>query len=235
VIDRLEEINSYRERVLELVVTDESQTELMQQAKEGADYLRETRQMVEGLHKDLKARALAEGRLVDSVKKFLIGEFEPLENHLKTQRDFVKIQAAKKAAEEAKKQAEEDARQKEEMRKFEAEKEQALIKLAQEAKAREDAANEALREAERKAKAEAAKVEADRLAAEKEANEKIRAAEKAAADAVENNRRLEAEAEAARLKVLEMTTAKPKADDDRELCCPHCGGSFLLSQAVGGF
>lgn len=79
-----------------IVVTDENQKELMAEAKEGRLLLKAKRIEVEKVRKSLKEQSLSEGRLIDSVAKYLTGLIEPAEKHLELQEKFVEIQEQNK-------------------------------------------------------------------------------------------------------------------------------------------
>lgn len=74
-----------------IVVTDESQIELISQAKEGKMLLKSKRIEIEKIRKALKEQSLNEGRLIDSVAKSLTSLIEPAEKHLELQEKFVEI------------------------------------------------------------------------------------------------------------------------------------------------
>jgi len=82
---------SWALRAKEIVVTDESQVELMKQASEGRKLLKTKRVEIEKTRKDLKAASLAEGRAIDDIAKALTALIEPTEQYLQLQEDFKKI------------------------------------------------------------------------------------------------------------------------------------------------
>lgn len=75
-------------------VTDASQTADMAMAKTGRLFLREKRIAIEKVRKDLKEQSLREGKAIDGIANVLKALIVPIETHLKTQEDFVKIQEA---------------------------------------------------------------------------------------------------------------------------------------------
>ena len=95
-----------------IVVTDASQVTEMAMAKTARKKFSDLRIEVEKTRKALKEQSLRKGQAIDAVAKFIVSLIAPIEEHLKLQEDFVKIQEAKKAEEEriAKEKAEEEAR-----------------------------------------------------------------------------------------------------------------------------
>lgn len=89
----------WNEKANAIIVTDESQIELMQQAKEGRLLLRAKRIEIEKTRKSLKEQSLNEGRLIDSIAKSLTALVEPAEKHLELQERFAEIQEQKRKAE----------------------------------------------------------------------------------------------------------------------------------------
>jgi hypothetical protein len=89
----------WNEKANAIIVTDESQLELMQQAKEGRLLLKAKRIEIEKTRKSLKEQSLNEGRLIDSIAKSLTALVEPAEKHLELQERFAEIQEQKRKAE----------------------------------------------------------------------------------------------------------------------------------------
>jgi len=89
----------WSEKANAIVVTDESQIELMQQAKEGRLILKAKRIEIEKTRKSLKEQSLNEGRLIDGIAKTLTLLVEPAEKHLMLQESFIEIQEQKRKAE----------------------------------------------------------------------------------------------------------------------------------------
>ena len=89
-------IEEWSERANAIVVTEETQKELMAEAREGRLLLKARRIEVEKVRKALKEQSLNEGRLIDSVAKYLTGLIEPAEKHLELQEKFIEIQEQNK-------------------------------------------------------------------------------------------------------------------------------------------
>ena len=143
-------------------VTDASQTTEMGMAKVARKMLSQKRIDIENARKELKEQSLREGKAIDGIANVLKALIVPIEQYLKTQEDFVEIQAAKKAEEDrigAERRAEEDRIAKE---KAEAE-ERERMRLENERLKKEAEAKEKALEAERKKVAEE-KAEAGRKA-----------------------------------------------------------------------
>ena len=94
--DFTQAIEEWSEKANAIVVTDENQKELMSEAREGRLLLKAKRIEVEKTRKSLKEQSLNEGRLIDSVAKYLTGLIEPAEKHLELQEKFVEIQEQNK-------------------------------------------------------------------------------------------------------------------------------------------
>lgn len=80
--------NVWNKKAYEIEVTDESQVELMQQAREGRLLLKAKRVEIEKTRKRLKEQSLLEGRFIDSLAKRLFDIIEPAEEHLETQEKY---------------------------------------------------------------------------------------------------------------------------------------------------
>jgi uncharacterized protein YqgQ len=91
--DFTQAVEEWSEKANAIVVTNENQKELMAEAKEGRLLLKAKRIEVEKTRKSLKEQSLSEGRLIDSVAKYLTGLIEPAEKHLELQEKFIEIQA----------------------------------------------------------------------------------------------------------------------------------------------
>ena len=89
-------IEEWSEKANAIVVTEETQKELMAEAREGRLLLKSKRIEVEKTRKSLKEQSLSEGRLIDSVAKYLTGLIEPAEKHLELQEKFIEIQEQNK-------------------------------------------------------------------------------------------------------------------------------------------
>ena len=94
--DFTQSIEEWSEKANAIVVTDETQKEVMLEAREGRLLLKAKRIEVEKVRKSLKEQSLNEGRLIDSVAKYLTGLIEPAEKHLELQEKFVEIQEQNK-------------------------------------------------------------------------------------------------------------------------------------------
>ena len=81
-----------------IIVTDESQVDLIEGARTARLALRSVRLNVEKTHKLLKEDSLKKGQLLDLIKRTLTGYIEPIEEHLQNQEDFVKIKEQERKA-----------------------------------------------------------------------------------------------------------------------------------------
>ena len=103
IIEKFSEFTSiateWNEKANAIVVTDESQIDLMKQAREGRLLLKAKRIEIEKTRKSLKEQSLNEGRLIDSIAKSLTILVEPAEKHLELQERFAEIQDQKRKAE----------------------------------------------------------------------------------------------------------------------------------------
>lgn len=80
----------------EIVVTDESQTDLMKSAREGRLLLKDKRVEIEKTRKQLKEASLAEGRAIDTIAKTLTALIEPTEKYLDEQEKFAERKEAER-------------------------------------------------------------------------------------------------------------------------------------------
>jgi len=94
--DFTQAIEEWSEKASTIVVTDETQKQLMLEAREGRLLLKAKRIEVEKVRKSLKEQSLSEGRLIDSVAKYLTSLIEPAEKHLELQEKFIEIQEQNK-------------------------------------------------------------------------------------------------------------------------------------------
>ncbi len=85
-------------QALAIVVTDESQVDLMAQAREKRLELRAQRIEVENIRKDKKDVHLRIGQVIDGMAKVLKDEIVPLEEHLGAQENYAKVQEEKREA-----------------------------------------------------------------------------------------------------------------------------------------
>lgn len=81
-----------------IVVTDESQIDLMKEAKEKRLTLKNIRISVEKKRKELKEDSLRTGRAIDSVAKYVKENIEPAEKYLELQEKFADIKKAERQA-----------------------------------------------------------------------------------------------------------------------------------------
>lgn len=94
--DYTKAVKAWSEKANAIIVTNENQKELMSEAKEGRLILKAKRIEVEKTRKSLKEQSLNEGRLIDSVAKYLTSLIEPAEKHLEQQEKFIEIQEQNK-------------------------------------------------------------------------------------------------------------------------------------------
>jgi len=80
--------SEWNKKAYEIEVTDESQVELMQQAREGRLLLKAKRVEIEKTRKRLKEQSLNEGRFIDSIAKKLFEIIEPAEDYLLIQEKY---------------------------------------------------------------------------------------------------------------------------------------------------
>jgi len=91
--------NEWKTKAFSIVVSDETQIELIQEAKKAKDFLGEKRRELEKTRKKLKEQSLEEGRLIDRFAKSLSELIEPAEKHLELQSKFIEIQEQKRRLE----------------------------------------------------------------------------------------------------------------------------------------
>lgn len=89
----------WKEKAETIEVTDESQTDLMDLAREGRLAMKKVRTSVEKTRKELKQRSLNEGRAIDAIAKHITGLVSPIEDYLDNQENFIEIQNAKREQE----------------------------------------------------------------------------------------------------------------------------------------
>lgn len=75
--------------VKDLVVTDASQTELIEKAESGRKLIKAKRCEIERTRKELKESALQEGRCIDGIANVLKSLIEPIEKHLEQQATYI--------------------------------------------------------------------------------------------------------------------------------------------------
>lgn len=80
----------------QIVVTDETQTDLMKSAREGRLLLKDKRVEIEKTRKQLKDSSLKEGRAIDEIAKALTALIEPTEKYLDEQEKFAERKEAER-------------------------------------------------------------------------------------------------------------------------------------------
>lgn len=94
-----DEANKWAESARQIIVTDESQTDLMASARKARLELKNIRIAAEKKRKELKEDSLRYGKAVQGVYNVIEFVISPIEKHLEQQERFVEIQAEKKKAE----------------------------------------------------------------------------------------------------------------------------------------
>lgn len=94
--DKAEE---WREKAMEIVVTDANQVQEMNQARDARLALKEIRVSVDKRRKALKEESLRTGKAIDGMANVIKSLIVPIEEHLQKQEDFAKIQKEKEQAE----------------------------------------------------------------------------------------------------------------------------------------
>lgn len=87
----LEVLSEWREKALEMKVTQEDDIEGMTKAKEARLLLKKVRVESDKVRKELKAESLAYGNAVQNVYNTIEAAVKPLEAHLQEQEDFAKL------------------------------------------------------------------------------------------------------------------------------------------------
>lgn len=88
----------WKENALKILVTDISETDIMDTARNERLKFRQVRLGVVKLHEELKADSLKKGQVLDTIKRTLVGMIEPIEAHLQQQEDFKVIAEAQRKA-----------------------------------------------------------------------------------------------------------------------------------------
>jgi len=206
----------------QMIVTDASQITEMEMARVASKKFADLRIDLEKARKAMKEQSLRKGQAIDAVAKFLVSLISPIEEHLKLQANFVKIQEAKKAAEENLR-LEEVARIEREAQEEAARKEQERIRRENEALKKD------LEEKEKAARAERAQGE-ERLRVEKEKADKRQKELEAAArlESEKAEKRLIAEKEKANREKLEADRKQKELEEKLEslIECPNCHHQF---------
>lgn len=96
-LERYEAIKSYEESVKAIVVTEETQVELMEKAKELRLELRKYRTSAEKAKDKLKAGSIKYGKAIQAAYNETERVCKEYEDYLKAQEDFAEIQAMKRA------------------------------------------------------------------------------------------------------------------------------------------
>lgn len=188
-----------------IVVTDRSQTTEMAMAKEARKKFSQLRIDVEKARIALKEQSLRKGQAIDSIAKYLTSLITPIEQHLKAQEDFIKLddlRIEQEKAEAEAKRLEEERIAKEKAEALEQERiRKENEKLKKEAEAREAQMRKEREKADKELAKQKAKAEAERVKAEKqrqkleEEQAKKLEAERKEREAVENELREKKEAE----------------------------------------
>ncbi len=203
----LEQAEEWQSKASELVVTDESQTGMMKDAREARLALKGIRVNVEHKRKDLKEDSLREGKAIDGVAKALKDLITPIEEHLEKQEKYAEI------------------KEQERLSALKVEREAALtpyvadISYYDVMNMTEEGFNELLESsklAHKKKKEEEAKAEKERLAKEKadrEENERLRRENEQLLKEKEDRKKVE---EKAALKIVQASDeAKAAPDKDK--------------------
>jgi hypothetical protein len=95
----LEKASEWEQKARSLIVTDESQKDLMKSAHEGRMILKNLRGDVEDKRKEMKEQSLREGKAIDGIANAIKAVIIPLEEHLEKQEKFAEnIENARKQA-----------------------------------------------------------------------------------------------------------------------------------------
>jgi hypothetical protein len=220
-------------RAKTIIVTDESQTDLMALAKTGRKLLSERRIEVENTRKALKEQSLREGKAIDGIANVLKGLIAPIEEHLKKQENFIELK--REAEKEVIRLEIEKRMQEEEQKKIEAEKqEQIRIKNENDKLKQEAIEREAKIQEERKKQEEALKIERAKAEAEKKAIEDKARLEREKAE----TERKKAEMLAAKEREAERAKAEAERKEKERLAeilkntieCPNCKHKFTINK-----
>lgn len=93
-----QEAKKIASEVKSIVVTDETQVELMNKAREARLSLKNIRVEVEKTRIGLKEQSLREGKAIDGMANIIKALVIPVEEHLQKQEDFVKLRESEAAA-----------------------------------------------------------------------------------------------------------------------------------------
>lgn len=213
-----------------IVVTDASQKEEMQVAREGRLFLRDKRIAIEKRRKVIKEQALREGKAIDGIANVLKALIVPIEEHLAAQENFIEIKA-QEAADKERVRLEQEAEQK---RIAEMKKQQEEQAKLQRENVRLRKQKEAAQTKEKKIREEAAAAaakEREKLQQEKERLQERAARQKAAMkrkqDAIkEEQDRLREENERLNRKARER-----RAELEKKIECPKCHHKFIPKES----
>ena len=89
-------VQEYATKALAIVVTDETQTELMADAREARLFLKGERVKMQKVHKALKVDIIKKGNTIDGIANHLKSLFVPAEKHLLAQENFIEIREAER-------------------------------------------------------------------------------------------------------------------------------------------
>jgi hypothetical protein len=231
----------WEKRARELVVTDDSQKDIMALARVGRLALREKRLNLEKERKRLKEQALREGKAIDGIANVLKALIAPIEEHLDRQEhytEYKKKEEERLAIIEAEKEAEAERIAKE---KAEAE-ERERIRLENERLKKEAEEKERQIQAERAAAEKKQREIEAAAAAEKKRQDDIIAKQKAEAEAEKKaaaekarkeKEKHEAEKATAQAELAAAEKAAKEADEKLKnlIQCPKCKHKFSLKSA----
>jgi len=215
----IQEASEWETKAKAIVITDISQVKEMAEAREARLALKSIRVNAENVRKQLKEKALREGKAIDGIANVIKALIIPIEEHLEKQENFAEnLEKERKARIEAERAFEmqkyvEDIT----LYNFKEMSEEAFDNLVGTLKLAFEASQKAIKKAERdridneikeKAEAEKNKLEVAKLKAEAELREKELAKERA-----EQAKKLKAEAEARGKVEMEL---KAKKDDEEK-------------------
>lgn len=89
-------IKQMKQQADALVITDSSQTDLINAAKEGARHIAKVRIAINKVRKDLGGDYYKQYKLINSIANILLDELHPIEEDLKLKSKFVEIEKEKK-------------------------------------------------------------------------------------------------------------------------------------------
>ena len=89
-------IKQMKQQADALVITDSSQTDLINAAKEGARHIAKVRIAINKVRKDLGGDYYKQYKLINSIANILLDELNPIEEDLKLKSKFVEIEKEKK-------------------------------------------------------------------------------------------------------------------------------------------